>query len=67
MNPREIAIIRELLALRRAGQLAGVWCDAGHLRVELPDGHVYAARKPERYQRVLFAAQQHLATRKVAA
>ncbi len=67
MTPAAIAIIRDLLALRRAGQLAGVWCDAGHLRVELPDGHVYAARKFERYQRVLFAVEQQIAAHKAAA
>ncbi len=67
MSAKEIAILRELLALRRAGVLAAVYCDAGKLRVELHDGHVYAARKPERYQRVLFAVEQHLAARKVAA
>ena len=67
MTPAAIAIIRELLALRRADHLAGVWCDAGHIRVEMPDGHVYAARNAQRYQRVLFAVQQHIAARKVAA
>ncbi len=67
MNPREIAIIRELLALRRAGVLAAVYCDAEKLRVELLDGHVFSARKPERYHRVLLAVEQQVATRKVAA
>lgn len=67
MNPREIAIIRELLALRRAGVLTAVYCDAGKLRVELPDGHVFSARKPERYHRVLFAVQQYIASHKAAA
>lgn len=68
MHPSEISIIRALLALR-AGHLVGVWCDAGHLRVELPDGHVFAARKPHRYERVLFAVEQQIAAnaRKAAA
>ena len=67
MTPAAIVIIRELLALRRAGQLAGVWCDAGHLRVELLDGHVFTARKPARYHRVLFAVEQQIATARKAA
>ena len=67
MNESAIAIIRALLALRRAGQLAGVWCDAGHLRVELPDGHVFAARNPQRYQRVLDAVEQCIAAGRKAA
>jgi len=66
MNENAIAIIRALLALRRAGRLRGVWCDAGYLRVELLDGHVFAARKPERYQRVLDAVEQCVAQRKAA-
>ncbi len=67
VNAKEIAIIRELLALRRAGVLAAVYCDAGKLRVELLDGHVFSARKPERYHRVLFAVEQQIAARKAAA
>lgn len=67
MRPGELAIIRALLALRRAGHIAGVWCDAGHLRVEMPDGHVFAARKPHRYERVLFAVEQQIAAARKAA
>lgn len=69
MRPGELAIIRALLALRRAGHLVGVWCDAGQLRVEMPDGHVFAARKPHRYGRVLLAVEQQIAAnaRKAAA
>lgn len=67
MKPSEIAIIRELLALRRAGAIAVVYCDAGKLRVELLDGHVFSARKPERYHRVLFAVEQQIATARKAA
>lgn len=66
MNAREIAIIRALLAVRRAGAISAVYCDAGVLRVELLDGHVFAARKPERYQRVLDAVEQCVAQRKAA-
>lgn len=67
MNPREIAIIRELLALRRANAIAAVYCDVGVLRVELHNGHVFAARHPHRYERVLFAVRQQITTRKAAA
>lgn len=67
MNAKEIAIIRALIAHRRAGRLRGVWCDAGRLRVELVDGHVFSARKPERYHRVLFAVEQQIEARKEAA
>jgi len=66
MTVNEIEVIRKLLALRRSGAIANVYCDAGRLRVVLPDGYVYAARKAQRYQRVLFAVLQHLA-HKVAA
>jgi hypothetical protein len=61
MSPREIAILRELLALRRANAIAAVYC------VVLNDGHVFAARKPHRYERVLFAVKQQIAARKAAA
>lgn len=61
---REIAIIRELLALRRAGALAAVYCDAGHLRVVLNDGRILAAR-PRTYEYLLAAV--HARTRKAAA
>jgi hypothetical protein len=67
MNESAIAIIRALLALRRAGAIAAVYCDAGVLRVMLNDGHVFSARKPERYHRVLFAVEQQIVTRKAAA
>lgn len=67
MRPSELAIIRTLLALRRAGAIAGVWCDAGHLRVEMPDGHVFAARKPDRYGRVLDAVRQCVVAARKAA
>lgn len=67
MNPAQIAIIRELLALRRANAIAAVYCDVGVLRVELPDGHVFSARKPERYARVLFAVRQQISGQKAAA
>lgn len=66
MSPADLAAIRALVELRRAGHLRGVWCDAGHLRVEMLDGHVFGARKPNRYQRVLFVVEQCLAARKVA-
>lgn len=61
MSPTDLAAIRELLALRRAGVIAAVYCDAGVLRVELLDGHVFAARHPHRYGRVLFAVEQQIA------
>lgn len=67
MNPAQIAILRELLALRRAGAIAAVYCDAGVLRVELLDGHIFAARNAHCYHRVLFAVRQQIAARKKAA
>lgn len=67
MTARTIAILRELIALRRAGAIAAIYCDAGHLRVEMLDGHVFAARVPHRYERVLFAVRQQIAARKAAA
>ena len=66
MSPTDLAAIRALIALRRAGFLAGVWCDAGRLRVQLPDGSAFGAR-PGRYHRVLAAVKERIAERKAAA
>lgn len=57
MNHAEIAILRDLIALRRAGAIAAVYCDAGVLRVVFHDGKVIAARKPSRYKLVLAIVQ----------
>lgn len=67
MTHAEIAILRDLIVLRRAGAIAAVYCDAGVLRVVFHDGKVIAARKPHRYERVLFAVKQQIAARKAAA
>lgn len=61
MTPAEIAIIRELLALRRAGEIAAVYCDAGNLRVVLNDGSAVGARIASRYGRVLAVVQARTA------
>jgi hypothetical protein len=41
-DSRQIEIAARLLELKRSGALAGLWCDAGVLRVQIePDGPVY--------------------------
>lgn len=65
MTHAEIAILRDLIALRRAGAIAAVYCDAGVLRVEMLDGKVIGARKPSRYK-LVFDIVRGL-TRKAAA
>lgn len=67
MSPAEIAAIRQLLALRRARAIAGVWCDAGYLRVQHPDGRMLRAQNSRGYARVLAAAKMWIAGRKAAA
>ena len=48
MTRSEIDAIRELLALRRAGEIAAIHCNSGNLTVHFHDGKVLAAR-PKRY------------------
>lgn len=48
MTRSEIDAIRELLALRRAGEIAAIHCNSGNLTVHFEDGKVLAAR-PKRY------------------
>lgn len=67
MSPAEIAAIRQLLALRRARKIAGLWCNAGVLRVELLDGHKLHAQEPRGYARVLASVELWIAERKAAA
>ena len=61
MTRSEIDVIRELLALRRAGAIAAVYCDAGNLRVVLNDGSVVGARRSSRYGLVLALVQARTA------
>lgn len=59
MTRSELDAIRELLALRRSGKLAAIYCNSGNLTVHFHDGKVLAAR-PKRYAWLLRVAHAWL-------